>query len=1172
MSKNIWRGDAPAVAQVSKISPNPDGGSIAISINGKTLGTWESFDAQTIADAWNNSPIPEYSEATATVSQGEVLITANTAGYPFHVVVQWANEQTTTNTVLLLKMVNSPTSGTYKLTYGGDETVAINFNATATTVLAAIAGLAVFQAADLLVEDTEDGIRIETKGDHAGYDANDFGVNYSGLRGGNASISVTQVRPYSAGVDEVQRITINNATGGTWGLETSDGTLIGASFAHNVSAATLESAFDSALGAGLVSVSEISSGVFDCTFDGGASAETNVGQLVADYDSLTPGQTNDIWQLDTTWKENFPGSGPQQTDMVDGWVYLSYPGGYVYSGETLSGVEGGNELADIMTALASVLDEFFGNGNYTISKDQGGTDGLYQIEAKGEYGGESGLPTDAVLVWQPNFEDGEVGEQPTATVSTIQTAVEGKPEKQDFAVPPATSGNIRFQFALQSGTVTTGNLAYDFAAADLETALEAIFGSGLVTVTGTRIDGLVATYDASLGDVPLPSIVLNTLVFPSVSLSMSNPQFTNDAGTDTITVDVESVVGSSVTSGAWSYEHEADPNTPENIVVTASIAWNDTPAQIASKIEGAYTLQGLTPNSVTAEYVDEPENDIWVRIVMVFTEGTTNSGADGAITVDEGTLVADGNVNVYTTQLFVEPKNEIQRIQLDHRSGGGTIVVDYDGDTVTVPGDDNSLFYLQNYLNSIDALRGNIAVRYRPRTVDSGYNSAYDIEFVNGLKQTDVPAISLTSNLEPVNDSYPGARNYEWTRTATGADAANVAVTTPTDGSPEQGEQQRITLTGDPHSGTWTATIDAEETTDIDVAADAATVESAVEALTAIGAGNVTVTETESGWLFDFAPSLGDVDDITLDHDLHNSSATLDEVTKGGVSAFSTVVESRGPNHLDDPLNWTLGRVPDKRDDVILETGTEGPQYGLRQAAGMSAKPGSNRMLAAVDFRVGQVVRVAGDDLPAGLSAETDYHVIEINRYSGWLRLSESAGGAAVELTDEGSGEQWIGAAYQSIVQHQRFGGEIGLRLRNSGEYYEYRPRYLACSLDSAGSGLVELGRGDESGSGLLRFDFVFDPVNLVVYSTGSTGEPGTPTVNVLCNDAAASVTAHDGESGVAFFEGEAALLKAVDVRGGEMSGGDVTFAANATVSYADDFPAFRKITAANGVTISQDS
>ena len=69
---------------------------------------------------------------------------------------------------------------------------------------------------------------------------------------------------------------------------------------------------------------------------------------------------------------------------------------------------------------------------------------------------------------------------------------------------------------------------------------------------------------------------------------------------------------------------------------------------------------------------------------------------------------------------------------------------------------------------------------------------------------------------------------------------------------------QTVTRTGDPTGGTFTLTFDGQTTSSIAYDSSAATVDSALEALSSIGSGNVVVTGLPGGggWQVRFAGSL----------------------------------------------------------------------------------------------------------------------------------------------------------------------------------------------------------------------------------------------------------------------------------------------------------------------------
>ncbi len=84
-----WRGDAPAVAQVStvQVTAYAVGTTYLLTINGKSITTIAAGSvnatATALAAAWNASSIPEFSEVTASATTDTVTLTADTAGKPF---------------------------------------------------------------------------------------------------------------------------------------------------------------------------------------------------------------------------------------------------------------------------------------------------------------------------------------------------------------------------------------------------------------------------------------------------------------------------------------------------------------------------------------------------------------------------------------------------------------------------------------------------------------------------------------------------------------------------------------------------------------------------------------------------------------------------------------------------------------------------------------------------------------------------------------------------------------------------------------------------------------------------------------------------------------------------------------------------------------------------------
>ena len=105
----------------------------------------------------------------------------------------------------------------------------------------------------------------------------------------------------------------------------------------------------------------------------------------------------------------------------------------------------------------------------------------------------------------------------------------------------------------------------------------------------------------------------------------------------------------------------------------------------------------------------------------------------------------------------------------------------------------------------------------------------------------------------------------------------------------------KLTISDDADGGTYTITYDGQTTSALAYDADAATIDAALEALSNIGAGDVTVTGTGATRTITFGTALADADltDLTVDDALvENGTVTGEVVAQGsaGASAASTIV------------------------------------------------------------------------------------------------------------------------------------------------------------------------------------------------------------------------------------------------------------------------------------------
>jgi len=178
-------------------------------------------------------------------------------------------------------------SGTFTLTFGGETTAAIEFDAAASAVQSAMEALASVGAGNVVVSGNAGGpYRIEFQGDLAATDVGTVTADGSGLSGSTPSIGVVETQQGGPGVNEVQTITLTNAESGTFTLTYSGETT--ADIAYDAEASVVQTALEAlaTIGAGQVSVTGDVGGPWTVEFTG-TLAETNVDMLTADDSGLS---------------------------------------------------------------------------------------------------------------------------------------------------------------------------------------------------------------------------------------------------------------------------------------------------------------------------------------------------------------------------------------------------------------------------------------------------------------------------------------------------------------------------------------------------------------------------------------------------------------------------------------------------------------------------------------------------------------------------------------------------------------------------------------------------------------------------------------------------------------------------------------------------------------------
>lgn len=214
--------------------------------------------------------------------------------------------------------------GTFTLTFGGNTTGTIAYNASAATVQGALEGLVGIGSGNVSVVKTTDvpsGSQVWTvsfQGALAGADQSQITINTSGLFvfGTKTDVQATDVNGAATGTSEVQTITLANATGGTFRLAFSGQTT--APLAYNASASTVESTLEALQAINDVTVTGSAGGPWTVTF-GGAHAGLNVPQIQADGSTLVSGTVNRT--ISTTYDGDSRVTGVSDSDSTYGYTY-----------------------------------------------------------------------------------------------------------------------------------------------------------------------------------------------------------------------------------------------------------------------------------------------------------------------------------------------------------------------------------------------------------------------------------------------------------------------------------------------------------------------------------------------------------------------------------------------------------------------------------------------------------------------------------------------------------------------------------------------------------------------------------------------------------------------------------------------------------------------------------
>lgn len=829
-----------------------------------------------------------------------------------------------------------------------------------------------------------------------------------------------------------------------------------------------------------------------------------------------------------------------------------------FDGQTTAGIAHNADQKVIQTALEALSN--ISEGDVVVT----GSASRFSVRYTGNLAGTN-QPLITIDV------SGLTGGNNTISVVTVTPGVDGVNEKQRIALGDPTGGTFTLTFDGQEAS----NIAYNASAATVETALEALsnVGSGNVSVTGGALPGtdIIVEFIGTLAGADQPLLVgdganlsggsgptvtqitagsagtntVYTLNLPEepaageqISLYFLLPLSQHVLQTELFNYDETAANIEALFDAWWNGDDEFDSS---NFSVSGSLdgswldpgdgSYNELTITLTGRGQswsGGFQTVGGRRYTAAASSPDQdfPPYEVTPALTVSTSFGSGGTNAVAEIPAHSSSFKIRFDSGAWSD--VIEPTDDIQDVRTKLIEAFNS---DYDEDGELVP----IWSFGPNY-SRFPVSRGvPCAVTTTGSTGDDISTSAMRLTFdALGYQGTALPTIETTSTVEDV--------------TVTVDQEPVVAV----------GEEKTISIVGDtPWGGTLTLTDDSDNTTgNIAYDADIADVQSELQSI--FGAGLVIVTGDAfpTGTMTaNFDPSLGNVEEITGDGSgLKNATGSTATSLHGGQSLYpQTLQRSRGPEHFDDPLNWSQGRVPTRADEIIYEDGSVGPKYGLVQLAEFTvpAVRQSNWDLHAThDLIDGQVVRLTTTgSLPTGLATGTDYTIALADKDRGTFALRDSSGAIVIVASDDGSGTYTVALEVARILAYATFTGPIGLpRIDTAGNYRQYRATKLAIGFTDTDI-VTTIGQGEGNGSGLMRFDFGAYQINLESILTGSSLEQDRQALQVVGSNAANSFDLYDGELGIAVFSDESGTVKTFNQRGGScVMGESITFPSGAVI------------------------
>ncbi|PQO33336.1 hypothetical protein C5Y96_10820 [Blastopirellula marina] len=387
---------------------------------------------------------------------------------------------------------------------------------------------------------------------------------------------------------------------------------------------------------------------------------------------------------------------------------------------------------------------------------------------------------------------------------------------------------------------------------------------------------------------------------------------------------------------------------------------------------------------------------------------------------------------------------------------------------------------------------------------------------------------------------------------------AVVSHTIVSNGGNSTNEVQAVTLPGNPSGGTFTLSFQGQTTGNLTFDESAADVEAALEALSNIASGAVSVTGDDGGpWTIEFTGTLAgtDVGQMTA------SGANL----TGGTVTISTV-QAAVANQNEQALltmsasvtsgTFTLTYDESESTNIPYNATSASVKSALQSTASIgsgdvnvSGPAGGPWLVEFIGSLAGQNVTAITSNgtnlVGAGTQSLTISPLITPtgpafwDNAANWSTSSVPTDGdtAILEASDRPVlyGLNQSSVTLAALLVRGSFVGTIGLPHGNQAGYLEYRDTHLRISASS-----VRIGEGAGSGSERIRLDLGSGQTDVTVAGSASPAALDEYAVNVLGTHAANVLRIYRGSVSSAQYAGQAAVWASVQVGYADDPAGDV--------------------------------